>query len=188
MPSFGHRLKDGASGVNTRKWEVITAPIDLDTLFLQGEEGDQGGNSDTARESSGGDAERQLISMEFATRNSRGHSLVVLGPPGQIIPLDVVVKKDGDWDGRPNVAHVVRSPDKSTDQENWNVEVGENPEFFAKEVEGYGQRSTDRETPQKAVVDGTGTEHPLGTESAPKNGSGEESVVSGASEMILLLG
>ena len=131
---------------------------------------------------------RVFISIEFVIRRSRGHSLVVLGPPAQVTPSNIIVEDVGDRDGRPNVAHVVRSPDESTDQEDGNVKVGEKLVFLAKEVEGNGQDGTDEETPQEAVVDGTVTEHLLRTESTPKNGSGEKCVVSGASEMILLLG
>lgn len=98
----------------------------------------------------------------------------------------MVVEEDGDGNGGPNVRHVVRSPGKSTDQQNWNVGVGESLMLIAKEVEGDGQKSTDEETPQKTIIDGTGTEHPLGTKSTPKDGSGKESVVPGASEVVLL--
>ena len=124
--------------------------------------------------------------MEFAIRRSGGCSLVVLGPPAQVALPDVVIEDVGDGDGGPRIGQVVGSPNKSTDQENWNVDVGENLELLAKEVEGDGQNSADGETPQKAIVDGTRTEHPLGTKSTPKDRSGEESVVSGASEVILL--
>lgn len=60
------RIEDGTSGVDTLEREVVTAPVDLDTLLLQGEESDQGGNSDATGESSGGDAEKHFISMMFA--------------------------------------------------------------------------------------------------------------------------
>jgi len=124
--------------------------------------------------------------MEFAIRRSGGRSLVVLRPPAQVALSDVVVEDVGDGDGGPNIGQVERSPNKSTGQENWNVDVGENLELLAKEVEGDGQNSAEGETPQKAIVDGTRTEHSLGTKSTPKDRSGEESVVSGASEVILL--
>ena len=129
-----------------------------------------------------------MVSRELATRRNGEHSLVVLGPPAQIIPPDIVVEGEGDGDCRPNVAHVVRSPDKSTNQKDGNVEVVENLILLAKEVEGNGQDSPDEETIQETVVDGSGTEHLLGAESTPKDGSGEERVVSRASEVILLLG
>ena len=104
------------------------------------------------------------------------------------MPPDIVVEDVGDRDGGPNVPHVVRSPDKSTNQEDGNVEIGENPELPAKEVEGDGQDGTNEETPQETVVDGPRTEHLLGTECSPKDGSGEERVVPRASEVILLVG
>ena len=104
-----------------------------------------------------------FISIEFAIRHSEDHSLVVLGPPGQEPPPDVVVEDKGDRDCGPDISHVVRSPDKPTDQEDGNMEVGEKLVLLAKEVERNGQESTDGETPQEAIVDGTGSEHPLGT-------------------------
>ena len=154
--------------------------------MLQAEEHDQGSNSYGAGECGRGDAKRRFISIEFAIRRSGGRSLVVLGPPAQVAPSDVVVEDVGDGDGRPRIGQVERSPDECTDQENWNVDVGENPELLAKEVEGERQNSANGETPHKAIVDGTRTEHLLGTKSAPKDRSGEESVVSGASEVIPL--
>lgn len=66
------------------------------------------------------------------------------------------------------------------------MDVGERLILIAKEVEGDGENSTDQETPQKAIVDGARTEHSLGTESTPKDGSGKESVIPGASEVVLL--
>jgi hypothetical protein len=46
-----------------------------------------------------------------------------------------MVEGVGDGDGGPNVGHVVRGPNEPTDQENWNVEVGENLELLTQEVE-----------------------------------------------------
>ena len=47
------------------------------------------------------------------------------------------------------------------------MEVGEDLELLAEEVEGDGQDSAQRETPQEAIVDGTRTEHLLGAGSTP---------------------
>lgn len=66
------------------------------------------------------------------------------------------------------------------------MDVGERPILIAKEVERDGGNSTDKETPQKTVVDGTRTEHSPGAKSTPKDGSGKEGVVPGASEVVLL--
>jgi hypothetical protein len=55
--SVGQRLKDGADTVDTREGDAVTAPVDFNVLSLQGEEDDQGGNSDAAGEGRGGDAE-----------------------------------------------------------------------------------------------------------------------------------
>ena len=117
-----------------------------------------------------------------------GYSLVVLGPPAQVTPLDIVVENVGDGDGGPNADHVVRCPGGSTEQEDGNVEVGEDLELLTEEVEGDGQDSTQRETPQQPIVDGTRTEHLFGAESTPQDGSGEKCVGVGTSEVILLRG
>jgi hypothetical protein len=55
--SISQRLKDGASGVDTREGDVVTAPVDFNVLLLQGEEDDQGAHGDGAGEGAGGDAE-----------------------------------------------------------------------------------------------------------------------------------
>ena len=68
------------------------------------------------------------------------------------------------------------------------MEVGKNLELLAEEVEGDGQESAQRETPQEAIVDGTRTEHLFRTESTPEDGSGERRVDHGTGEMILLRG
>jgi hypothetical protein len=39
--SVGQRLQDRTSTVDTREGDVVTSPIDFDTLLLQGEEDDQ---------------------------------------------------------------------------------------------------------------------------------------------------
>jgi len=112
--SISQGFEDGASGVETRKGDAVAAPGDLNTPLLQGEEGDHGENSDGAGEGGRGDAEGRFISMEFAIRCSGGHSLVVLGPPAQVAPPDIVVEDKGNRNGGPNIGHVVRSPDNST--------------------------------------------------------------------------
>jgi hypothetical protein len=68
------------------------------------------------------------------------------------------------------------------------VKVGEDLELLSEEAEGDGQDSTQRETPQEAIVDGTRTEHLFRTESTPEDGSREKCVVPGTSEVILLRG
>ena len=55
MHSMGQPLEDGAIIVDTREGDVVTAPVDLNALSLQGEEDGQCGNSGTAVEGSGGD-------------------------------------------------------------------------------------------------------------------------------------
>ena len=68
------------------------------------------------------------------------------------------------------------------------MEIGEDPELLAKEVEGNREYSAQRETPQEAIVDGTRTEHLFLTESTPWDGSGEKYVVSRRSKVVLLRG
>ena len=67
------------------------------------------------------------------------------------------------------------------------MDVGENLVLLTEGVQEDWQKSADEKTPQNAIVDGTMTKHLLGTEGTPKDGSGEETVVSGASEVVLLL-
>jgi hypothetical protein len=59
--SVGQRFQNGASGVDTRVGDAITAPVDSNALLLQGEERDQYGNSDGGDEGSGGDAKSSLV-------------------------------------------------------------------------------------------------------------------------------
>jgi hypothetical protein len=59
--SVGQRLQNGASTVDTREGDAVTAPVDFNALLLQGEEDDQRGDSDGGRESSGGDAESSSV-------------------------------------------------------------------------------------------------------------------------------
>jgi hypothetical protein len=65
--SFGQRLQDGASGVDTREGDAVTAPVNFNTLLLQGEEDDQSGNSDGGGEGIGGDAESLSASNSQST-------------------------------------------------------------------------------------------------------------------------
>ena len=55
--SMGQPLEDGASGVDTREGDFVTAPVDFNALLLQGEEDNQCGCSDSAREGGRGDTE-----------------------------------------------------------------------------------------------------------------------------------
>ena len=67
------------------------------------------------------------------------------------------------------------------------MEVLENLPLPAEEVEWNWKESTDEETPQEAIVDGTSAEHLLGSKGTPEDGSGEKSVDPRAGEMILLV-
>ena len=66
------------------------------------------------------------------------------------------------------------------------MEVPEDLPLLAEVVERNREEGTDEETPQEGVVDGTNTEHFLGSKSTPENGSSEESIESGTGEMVLL--
>jgi hypothetical protein len=55
--SVGQRLQDRAGTVDTREWYAVTTPINFNVVLLQGKVDDQRGNSDSAGERNGGDAE-----------------------------------------------------------------------------------------------------------------------------------
>ena len=57
MISVGQSLEDGATTVDTLEGDIVTHPVDLNALLLQGEEDDQCGDIDGGVECSGGDAE-----------------------------------------------------------------------------------------------------------------------------------
>ena len=67
------------------------------------------------------------------------------------------------------------------------MEVSEDLPLPAKEIERNREEDTDEEEPQEAVVDSTNAEHLLGSENAPKDGGGEETVETRAGEMVLLV-
>ena len=121
-------------------------------------------------------------------RDGRVHILVVLRPPAKVSLLDVVVEQPSHRDGGPNVRQVVRSPKKTTVQEDGSMEVPENLPLPAEEVERDREDRTNKETPQEVVVDGTGAEHLFGPKGAPEHGTGEESVDIWAREVVLLPG
>ena len=58
---------------------------------------------------------------------------------------------------------------------------------LAAKIEDERQDKPDQETPDKTVVNGTRSEHTLGTERTPQDGSGKERVYTWASEPILLM-
>ena len=99
----------------------------------------------------------------------------------------MVVEQPSDRDGGPNVRQVIRSPNKTTDQEDRGVEVLENLPLLAEEVERNRDEGANRETPQETIVDGTSTEHLLGSKGTPEDGGGEECVNAGTGEVVLLL-
>ena len=72
-------------------------------------------------------------------------------------------------------------------QEDGRVEVLENIPLLAKEVERNREEGTNEETPHETVVDGTSTEHFLGSKGTPEDGSGKGGVDTRASEMVFLV-
>jgi len=85
------------------------------------------------------------------------------------------------------VRHVIRSPNKTTHQEDGGVEVLESLPLPGEEVEWNRDEGAKRETPQETVVDGTSTKHPLRSEGTPEDGGSEERVNTRADEVVLLL-
>jgi len=55
--TLGEGLESWARGIETLERQVVTTPTDFETLPLQGEEYDQGGDRNGTREGGGGDAE-----------------------------------------------------------------------------------------------------------------------------------
>jgi len=73
VTSFGDGVEDTPRSVTTVKWQSIPAPVDLDTLQLQGEEHHKGGNRDSTGERGGSDAETERV-VRRARSNGRGGS------------------------------------------------------------------------------------------------------------------
>ena len=114
------------------------------------------------------------------------YSLVILRPPSNEPPLDVVVEHESKRNASPSVRQIVRGPKKAPIEEHGSVEVLEEFRPLAEVVERDRHEGPDEEKPQEGIVDGTGTVHLLGTESTPQNGSGEERVDAGAGKPIFL--
>ena len=53
------------------------------------------------------------------------HPLIVLGPPTEEIPPDVIVEHEGKRDTSPSVGQIVRRPNMSAIEEDGGVEVPE---------------------------------------------------------------
>ena len=85
------------------------------------------------------------------------------------------------------MGQIERSPNNTATEEDGSVEVLEYFRLFAEVVEGDRHKRADEETPQEGIVDGTGTEHLLGSKGTPEKGTGEEGVDVGTSEPALLV-
>jgi len=68
------------------------------------------------------------------------------------------------------------------------MEVPENLPLPAEEVERNWEEGAGEEKPQKPIIDGTSTKHPLGSQGSPEDNRGEASVGIRASEVIFLSG
>ena len=67
------------------------------------------------------------------------------------------------------------------------MEVQENPPLPAEEVEWNREESTNEETPQQFVVNGTNTKHLLRPKGTPEDRSSEEDVGTRTSKVVLLV-
>ena len=56
MLAFSDSLEPRTRGIETGERQIVAAPTDFNALLLQGEECDQGGKRNTAREGGGSDA------------------------------------------------------------------------------------------------------------------------------------
>ena len=101
-----------------------------------------------------------------------GHVLVILRPPTDESPPNVIVEQPTNGDSGPNVCKVIRR-NRATEQEDRGMEVSEDLPLPAKEVERNREEGANEETPQETIVDGTSTEHLLGPKGTPQDGSGE---------------
>ena len=170
--SRGDRVEDTPSSITTLERQSVPSPVDLDTLPLHGKEHHKGGNGDTTRECGASDAERKQRLAKLGEREGTEHVLVVLRPPTEESPLNVVVEQPTNGDSGPNVRQVIRSPHGTTIQEGRDIKVPENLPRPAKKVERNREEGANEETPQEAVVDGTRTEHLLGPKGTPEDGRG----------------
>jgi len=167
--SWGDRVEDARPiPIAAVVRQIVSAPVDADTLLLQGEENHNGGNYDSGRECGASD-------------------VVVLRPPIDESVLDVVVEEPSNGDGGPNVRQVnTNQPNGATEQKDWGMEVLQNPPLLAKEVERNREEGASEETPQDTVVDSISTEHLLWPKGTPQDRTGEESVNTEAGEVVLL--
>ena len=78
MTSFGNGEEDTSRSVTTVEWSSVSAPVDLNTWLLQGEEHYKSANGDSARERGGSDAERNERLETEVGLEGRGHALIVL--------------------------------------------------------------------------------------------------------------
>ena len=69
--TLGEGLESWARGIETLEWQVVTTPADFHTLLLQGEEYDQGGDRNGARESGGGDAGMEQLRHNLHERSNQ---------------------------------------------------------------------------------------------------------------------
>lgn len=79
MASFGDGVEGTPGSVATVERSSISAPVDLDTLLLQGEEYYKSGKGDSTRECGGSNAERKrAVSKVRSNEREGGHVLVIL--------------------------------------------------------------------------------------------------------------
>ena len=78
MTSFGNGEEDTSRSVTTVEWSSVSAPVNLDTWLLQGEEHYKSGNGDSAGERGGGDTKGNEHLETKVGLEGRGHVLIVL--------------------------------------------------------------------------------------------------------------
>src|SRR5258708_16116694 len=94
-PLGGLEARKTGEHVGTLANDIVSPPVDADLLPLQGKEGNNGGDRNTAVKCS-----RQDV--------------VVLLPPCEVVLADVDLEGVGYGDGRPGMGQVVRSPVETT--------------------------------------------------------------------------
>ena len=63
--AFNEGLESWTCVVEAFEWQLVAAPADFNTPLLQGEEDDQGRNSDGTRKRGGGDAKMKMIQEQL---------------------------------------------------------------------------------------------------------------------------
>jgi hypothetical protein len=157
----------------THARHIVTPPIKANvTRVLHTEEDDNGRNTDGSRPRS-------------------AEHVVVLGPTSQVASLEPDHGNETNRDLRPDVSHVVGSPGESAVDDGDGVDLTKPlllGEGASDVVEDWRHNKTYREANEEKSVQSTLAEDLVRTQSTPKHGSSEESVVSRAVEAVRCAG